>query len=75
MSNRIELNENEMERVQGGVLLWEGGKVYPKDDPDAVYTYTSFTKCMQWIDANWSTVQDEDCLKAMEEAGLVSRAY
>lgn len=73
MSKRFELNENDVDRVVGGVLLWEAGKVYPKDNPSAVYKYKSFTKCMQWIDENWSTVQNEDCLRAMETAGLVSK--
>ena len=74
MSNRVELNDHEVENVTGGVLIWgEGKTVSPKNDPSVVYHYTSFTKCMQWIDANWNTVQDESCLIAMEAAGLVSK--
>ena len=76
MANRVELSEEMLESVVGGVLIWGSGKtVSPKDNPSAVYKYTSFTKCMQWIDANWNTVQDESCLKAMEKAGLVTKAY
>ena len=76
MANRVELSEEMLESVVGGVLIWGSGKtVAPKDNPNAVYKYTSFTKCMQWIDANWNAVQDEKCLKAMEAAGLVTKAY
>ena len=74
MANRVELSDNTLEQVVGGVLIWgEGKKVYPKDNPSAVYQYTSFTKCMQWLDANWNTVQDQSCLEALAAAGLVTR--
>ena len=56
MSNRVELNDHEVENVTGGVLIWgEGKTVSPKDDPSVVYHYTSFTKCMhqayKWLDS------------------------
>jgi len=73
MSNRTELNEQEIESVVGGILKWKGGVVYAKDNPDAKYTFTNYTACQQWIIEHWSGAQTEACLKALEDAGLVSR--
>lgn len=72
MSNRIELNEHQVEDVVGGALKWlQSGVVYPKNNPDCKYGYTDYYKCAAWLVANWNTIQDESCLEAMEKAGLV----
>ncbi len=73
MSNRVELNEMEAENVVGGVLKWKAGVVYPKDNPDAKYSYVNYTECQQWILANWNKKQDESCLQALEDYGLVHK--
>ena len=73
MADRIELNEQDMENVIGGILKWKGGVVYAKDNPNAKYTFTDYTACQQWILANWNSAQTEDCLKALEAAGLVHK--
>ena len=73
MANRVELSEEMLDQVVGGTLLWGANKtVTPKDNPNAVYKYKSFTKCMQWLDANWDKAQDASCLQAMAAAGLVT---
>ena len=73
MNNRIQLDEQEMESVVGGILKWKGGNVYPKDNPDVKYRYSDYTACQQWIVANWHGAQNEACLKALAAAGLVSK--
>ena len=73
MSERRELFDQELENVVGGVLRWKGGVVYPKNDPDATYSYSDYSECQAWIVTNWSGTQDESCLKAMEAAGLVHK--
>ena len=74
MSNRRELNEQEMNGVVGGVLRWtEDGIVYPKDDPSVQFTYTDYYDCQAWLVKNWNRAQNEDALIAMEAAGLVHR--
>ena len=40
MSDRMELLDNDLDKVVGGALKWKGnGTVYPKDNPDAVRMY------------------------------------
>lgn len=75
MANRIELNEKETEGVVGGILYWDAntGTVYAHDNPDAVYSFTDYTECCQWLVGNWNKKQTEACLIAMEKAGLVSK--
>ena len=73
MTNRIELTDEQMEDVVGGILKWKGGTVYPKGNESAKYSYTDYTKCQQWIVENWNGVQDEACLKALEAAGYVHK--
>lgn len=73
MANRVQLSEEILDQVVGGTLIWEGKTVHPKDNPEAVYKFKSFTRCMQWLDENWDTVQDQSCLEAMVAAGLVTR--
>ena len=73
MSERIELNNQEMEDVIGGILKWKGGEVWPKDNPSAVYYYNDYYECIAWIQKNWTGKQDENTLIALEAAGLVHR--
>lgn len=73
MSERRELFDQELESVVGGVLKWRDGVVYPKNDPDATYSYDDYSKCQAWIVSHWSGTQDENCLKAMEAEGLVHK--
>lgn len=73
MAERIKINEIEAEGVVGGLLIWEGGVVYPMDNPNARYEYADYTACQQWLIANWNTAQKENCLKAMEKEGLVHK--
>lgn len=73
MAERIELNDQEIEDVVGGILKWKAGKVYAKDNPSAVYTFTNYTACQQWIIENWNKPQTEACLREMERAGLVHK--
>ena len=42
MGNRREITGSDLEIVTGGKLRWQGGKVYPKDDPTHVYTFTDY---------------------------------
>lgn len=73
MANRVEISEDVLDQVVGGTLVWEGKTVHPKNNPDVQYKFRSFTKCMQWIDANWNSAQDEACLEALAAAGLVTK--
>ena len=74
MADRVEINESALENVTGGALRWKSdGKVFPKNDPNAVYAFDSFDACQEWLVTHWSGIQDERCLKAMEDAGLVHK--
>lgn len=74
LSNRIELNDQEMENVSGGILLWQGGVVTVyKGDPNVKYSYTDYDACQEWLVTNWKEVQTEACLEALQAAGLVQR--
>ena len=71
MTDRIELNEQQVEDVVGGALVWQGGEVWPKDDPSKVYHYTDYNACVAWLQKNWSGKQNESTLEALKAAGLV----
>ena len=74
MSKRVELNQQEMEDVVGGILRWtRNGEVYPQDDPSAVYSYHDYYDCQAWLVKNWDGVQNEAALRAMEQEGLVHK--
>lgn len=76
MSNREVINENELIDVVGGALRWQGGKVYPKDNPTHVYTFTDYYACTDYIKNNWpGGTHNEDTLIWLEAAGLVTKAY
>lgn len=72
MSDRINLNDDALENVVGGALIWKKGKVYPKDNPDAVYHYSDLDACTAYIKKNWKGgAQTEETLKMLKAAGLV----
>lgn len=76
MSDRVQLNETELDSVVGGALRWQGGQVYPKDNPSHVYKYSSYTACTDYIKNNWpGGTHNEDTLRWLEDAGLVTKAY
>ncbi len=76
MGNRREITGSDLEIVTGGKLRWQGGKVYPKDDPTHVYTFTDYEACTDYIKNNWpGGTHNEDTLIWLEAAGLVHRAY
>ena len=71
---RVPLNEAELENVVGGALVWAAGVVYPKDNPDAKYSFKKYSECRDYIKKYWSgAVQNEDTLKMLEDAGLVTK--
>jgi len=74
MAERKELNDREADTIVGGALRWlDTGIVFPKNDPGAQYRYTDYYQCQSWLIKNWSGVQDENALRAMEGAGLVHK--
>lgn len=74
MADRIEINGNELDNVVGGALRWSKGKVYPKDNPSAVYRYSDYDACVDYIKRNWpGGAQNEDTLKMLMAAGLVRK--
>ena len=72
MSDRINLNEEALEDVVGGALVWKKDTVYPKDNPNAVYHYSDLNACVNYIKSNWKGgAQTEETLKMLQAAGLV----
>ncbi len=72
MADRFELNEESLDNVVGGALVWAKGTVSPKDNPSAVYHYSDFNACIQYIQKNWKGgAQTEETLKMLKAAGLV----
>ena len=71
---RVALNEVELDSVVGGALIWDAGVVYPKDNPDAKYSFKKYSECRDYIKKYWpGGVQNEATLKMLEEAGLVTK--
>ena len=74
MSDRIELNDQQLEDVTGGALTWESdGTVHVRGKTNVVYRYTDYYKCAAWLIENWGGVQKEACLEAMAAAGLITK--
>ncbi len=72
MSDRISLNEEALDSVVGGALVWAKGTVSPKDNPSAVYHYSDYKACTDYIKKNWKGgAQTEETLKMLKAAGLV----
>lgn len=77
MADRMKIdNEELLEDVTGGALRWQGGKVYPKDNPSHVYTYANYAAATDYIKNNWpGGTHNEDTLIWLEKAGYVKKAY
>lgn len=76
MSDRREIQDAELEMVVGGALRWMGGKVWPKNNPTHVYTFSDYEKCTDYIKNHWpGGTHDEKTLQWLEDAGLVKKAY
>ncbi len=72
MSDRINLNEEALDNVVGGALVWKKDTVYPKDNPNAVYHYSDLSACTSYIQKNWhGGAQTEETLLMLKAAGLV----
>lgn len=72
MSGREKIQDTDLEEIVGGALRWYRGKVSVVGKPEIEYNFSDYYKCTQWIRMNWlGGKQDERCLKALEEAGLV----
>lgn len=77
MSNRAEINMEDLDKVVGGALKFSKGTVYPKDNPSAEYTYTcNIADIYSYISQNWpGGAYNEETLKMLERAGYVKKAY
>ena len=74
MSDRIELNNKELEDVVGGALRWCGGRVWWKGDSSVKYKYDNYEVCLQWLRQYWGgQEQDASALEALEQAGLIHK--
>ena len=71
---KMELKDNELDAVTGGALVWDHDTVYPLTDPTCKYSVTSYDECREYIKNNWTGgPQNEDALKMLEAAGLVTK--
>lgn len=76
MSDRIKLDEELMEDVTGGALRWQGGQVWPKDNPTHKYTFSDYYACTDYIKNYWpGGTHNESTLQWLEAAGYVKKAY
>ena len=72
MSERFEINENDLEEVTGGSLIWGKQGVYCKENPTTTYGFTSYSACRAWIQENWKgKPQDNSLLETLEREGLI----
>lgn len=72
MADRMEINDAALDDVVGGALVWSKDGVYPKENPNAVYHFSDFNACIQYIQKNWKGgAQTEETLKMLQAAGLV----
>lgn len=72
MSDRININEDALEDVVGGALVWKRDTVSPKGKPEIVYHYSDLDACVNYIKKNWKGgAQNEETLKMLQAAGLV----
>ena len=77
MSKREEIiNESSLEDIVGGKLRWQGGYVFPVNDPTHRYKFYNYEEATDYIKNNWGGGEhNEDTLIWLEEAGYVTRAY
>lgn len=72
MSDRIELNDGELNEVVGGALVWSSEGVYAKDHPDIVFQFKDYRKCREYIQLYWKGgAQTLETLLMLKEAKLV----
>lgn len=72
MSNRVELNELDLDGVVGGALRWKRGIVSVIGaNPPVEYHFSDYTKCTDYIKNNCMGVQNEQTLLKLKEEGLV----
>ena len=72
MGKRVEIDENILDDVVGGALVWDNGVVYPLGNPDCKYSFANYDDCRNYIKNNWTGgPQNEDALMALEAAGLI----
>jgi hypothetical protein len=72
MSERFEINENDLEEVTGGSLIWGRQGVYCKENPTTTYGFKSYSACRAWIQENWKgKPQDNSLLQTLEQEGLI----
>ena len=73
MAERFEINEEALEDVVGGSLIWSKKGVYCKEEPTITYSFSKYSECKDWIQNNWKgKPQDNSCLKALCAAGLIT---
>ena len=76
MAIRNEISGDDLDLIVGGALRWQGGKVWPKDNPTHKYTFTDYEACTDYIKNNWpGGTHNESTLQWLEAAGLVHKAY
>lgn len=74
MANRVELNEQAMQDVVGGALVWGAEGVYAKDNPDIIFQFGDYKACRDYIQKHWrGGAQTLATLEMLEDAGLVWR--
>ena len=72
MADRFEINENDLEEVVGGSLIWGKQGVYCKENPTVTYSFGKYSECRTWIQENWKgKPQDNSLLEALAAAGLI----
>lgn len=72
MSDRIELNDGELNDVVGGALVWSSEGVYAKDHPEIVYHFKDYKACREYIRENWKGgAQTLATLEMLKSKGLV----
>ena len=71
---RVEIDEKMVDSVVGGALVWDGGVVYPLNNPNVKYNVSSYDACREYIKNNWTGgPQNEEALSMLEAAGLISK--
>jgi len=72
MDKRVQLDDTDLEAVVGGALRWQAGVVTVLGtNPPVQYHYKSYKQCSAWLREHWNAVQDESCLLALKDEGLV----
>jgi len=73
MSDRIMIEEDDLNNVVGGSLLWTREGVYCKENPGKVYSFAgNYAACRLWIQQNWlNKPHDNALLEALAGEGLI----